>query len=37
MAETEFRKKTSHGDSDSDTEGGKGRDDAIIWANTTPI
>ena len=25
MAETEFREKISHGDSDSDTEGGNGR------------
>ena len=30
MDETEFRKKISHGNSDSDTEGSKGRDDAII-------
>ena len=37
MAETEFRKKICHRDSDSNTEGGKGRDDAIIWGNTSPI
>ena len=35
MAETEFRTKINHGDSDSDIEGSKGGDDAIIWANTT--
>ena len=37
MAETEFRTKISHADSGSNTEGSKGRDDAIIWANTTSI
>ena len=37
MDETEFCKKISHCDSDSDTEGCKGRDDAFIWANTTTI